>query len=162
MIVADEQLKHLVVQGLAALQAGSRIAAAATDEIENDAADEDLKAALRQGHDTAKRWSERIDSALQEAGEAPPSQNNPIMQAHHEVSKRIRGEAADDRSRDLGIVAAGQLALHYWIAAFGTLRTYAAKVGMTQTEQDLQKCVDEAKQADERHNEIAAKILQAV
>ena len=157
--MADEQLKQLVVQGLAALKSGSQVAAGATDEIENDASDEGLKAALRQGNDVSKQWSERIDRALQEAGEAQ-SQDNPILQAHYEVSKRIRGEAQDAQSRDLGIIAAGQLALHYWIAAFGTLRTYAAKLGMTQTEQDFQKCVDEAKQADEQHTELAAKIMQ--
>ena len=57
--------------------------------------------------------------AQREAGEAQ-TQDNPILQAHYEVSKRIRGEASDAQTRDLGIVAAGQLALHYWIAAFGT------------------------------------------
>lgn len=158
--MADEQLKQLVTQGLSALQAGSQVAARATDEIENDASDGELKSALRQGNDTARQWSERIDRALQEAG-GGEVQDNPILQAHFEVSKRIRGEAQDAQSRDLGIIAAGQLALHYWIAAFGTLRTYAGKLGMTQTEQNFQTCLDEAKQADKQYIELAAKILQA-
>lgn len=159
--MADEQLKQLVTQGLSALKAGGKVAAGATAEIENDASDEGLKQALRQGNDTSKQWMERIDRALQEAG-GGQEQDNPILQAHYEVSKRIRGQAPDAQSRDLGIIAAGQLALHYWIAAFGTLRTYAGKVGMSQTEHDMQKCLDEAKQADEQHNELASKIMQGV
>jgi hypothetical protein len=36
--MANEQLKQLISQGVAALKAGSKVAAAATDEIKNDAA----------------------------------------------------------------------------------------------------------------------------
>ncbi len=156
--MADEAIKTLVAQGLAALQAGSKVAERATSEISGDAKHPDLKAALDEGNRTSKQWSERINRAVQEAGGVQETEN-PILEAHYEVSRRIRREAKDDQSRDLGIVAAGQLALHYWIAAFGTLRTYAAKVGMTQTEQDMQACVEEAKQADKGHTELALRIM---
>ena len=81
------------------------------------------------------------------------------MEAHYKVSKKIRGEAQDDYSRDLGIIAAGQLALHYWIASFGTIGNYAAKGGMSQIEQDMKACLREAKEADEQHTAIAEQIL---
>jgi ferritin-like metal-binding protein YciE len=154
----NEQLKELIKQGLAALKAGSKVAAGATDEIQNDARDPQLKEALNQGNETSKQWVTRIDRALQEAGGAE-EQQNPILEAHYEVSKRIRQQAPDDFSRDLGIIAAGQLALHYWIASFGTLRTYAAQVGLSQTEQEMQTSLDEAKQADEQHNQIARQLM---
>ena len=81
------------------------------------------------------------------------------MEAHYEVSKQIRDAAPDAQVRDLGIIAAGQLALHYWIAAFGTLKAYAGKLGMTQTEQAMSQSVDEAKQADEQHTQLAARLM---
>ncbi len=158
--MANEQLKPLIQQGLAALKAGSRIAAGATAEIQNDARNPQLKAALDQGNDTSKQWQDRIERAIQEAGSGGEEQN-PILEAHYQVSQKIRQQAPDDTSRDLGIIAAGQLALHYWIAAFGTLRTYAGQAGLNQTEQDMQACLDEAKQADEQHNQIAAQIMGA-
>jgi ferritin-like metal-binding protein YciE len=158
--MANEQLKVLIQQGLAALKAGSHVAARATDEIQNDARNPHLKAALDQGNETSKQWSERIERAIQEAG-GEGEQQNPILEAHYQVSKKIRQQAPDDYSRDLGIIAAGQLALHYWIASFGTLRTYAGQAGLSQTEQDLQACLDEAKQADEQHTQIAEQIMGA-
>jgi len=158
--MADEQLKTLIQQGFAALKAGSAVAAAATSEIQNDARDPQLKSALEQGNETAKQWSERIDRALAEAG-GDGEQQNPILEAHYQVSKKIRQQAPDDHSRDLGIIAAGQLALHYWIASFGTLRTYAAKVGLTQTAQGMQACLEEAKQADKQHTELAEQIMSS-
>lgn len=156
----DDDLKTLVAQGLTAMKAGSKIAQDATQEIQDSASSPDLKQALEQGTNTSRQWSERIDRALQEAGGPKGEESNPILQAHHEVSRRIRQEATSDGSRDLGIVAAGQLALHYWIAGFGTIRNYAEKLGMTQTEADFRKCVEEAKQADDAHTALAEKMLR--
>ena len=158
--MANEQLKPLIQQGLAALKAGSKVAAGATAEIQNDAHNPQLKAALDQGSETSKQWATRIDRALQEAGGAG-EQQNPILEAHNQVSQKIRQQAPDDYSRDLGIIAAGQLALHYWIASFGTLRTYAAQAGMSQAAQELETCLNEAKQADEQHTTIAKQIMDA-
>ena len=158
--MANEQLRTLIQQGFAALKAGSQVAADATDEIQQDAHDPQLKAALKQGNETSKQWAARIDRALAEAG-GGGEQQNPILEAHYQVSKKIRQQAPDAYSRDLGIIAAGQLALHYWIASFGTLRTYAAQVGLTQVEQDMQTSLDEAKQADKQHTELAEQIMGA-
>ena len=158
--MADEQLKQLVAQGLSAMKAGGEVAAKATDEVENDATHPDLKAALQQGNQTAKQWTERLDRALGQMDAGGPGEN-PIMQAHVDVSRRIRSEATDANTRDLGIVASGQLALHYWIAAFGTIRTYAEKLGMDDVARDMQTCLDGAKQADEAHNQIASQLMQA-
>ena len=156
--MANESLKTLVQQGLAALKAGSQVAAKATADIQQDAKNPQLKSALDQGNETSKQWATRIDRALQEAG-GGGQQENPVLEAHFEVSKKIRQQAPDDYSRDLGIIAAGQLALHYWIASFGTLRTYAAQAGLQQTQQDMQSSLDEAKRADEQHTQLAEQIM---
>lgn len=154
----NEQLKPLIQQGLAAMKAGSKVAAGATAEIQNAARNPRLREALEQGSQTSKQWATRLDQALAEAG-GGGEQQNPIMAAHYEVSRKIRQQAPDDYSRDLGLIASGQLALHYWIAAFGTMRTYAGQAGMSQTEQQMQTCLDEAKQADEKHTQIAEQIM---
>lgn len=154
----DDALKTLVAQGLAAMKNGGKVAAAATDEIRNDARHPDLKAALEQGNQTSQRWTQRIDQALQQVG-GSGEQKNPVLEGLYEVSRQIRQQAPDDASRDLGIVANGQLALHYWIAAFGTIRAYAEKLGQGETAGAMQACLDEAKAADERHNEIARTIM---
>lgn len=134
------------------------MAAKATDEILNDAKHPELKAALQEGNETAKKWAQRIEQALAEVGGAE-SQNNEILEAHYRVSKEIRAKAESDTTRDLGIIASGQMALHYWIASFGTVASYAASAGLTETEQNLKTSVQEAKQADDRHTDIAQRIL---
>lgn len=158
--MADDDLKRLVAQGLTAMRAGCEVAKGATQEIQDDARDPALKQALEQGSQASQQWAQRIDQALGEAGGPTGGNDNPVLEAHYEVSKRIRGQAPDDRSRDLGIIANGQLALHYWIAAFGTMRNYAEKLGMSEAAQGFRQSLDEAKQADQKHNEIAEQLLQ--
>jgi ferritin-like metal-binding protein YciE len=155
--MADE-LKTLVAQGLQALKAGGEVAKRATAEIQGDASDPGLKSALQASNKTAEGWAQRVQEAVRDAGPAEDT-GNPILEAHYEVSKKIRQKAPDAITRDLGIIAAGQLALHYWIAAFGTLRTYTAKAGMMSVQGSMQACLDEAKQSDERYNDVALKIM---
>ena len=156
--MANESLKTLIQQGLAAMKEGSKIAAEATDDLQDDVTNSQLKAALEQGNQQAKQWATRIDRSFEAAG-GEGDEENLILEAHYKVSKKIRGEAEDDYSRDLGIIASGQMALHYWIAAFGTIGSYAAQSGLSQVAQDMQACLDEAKQADEHHTTIAKQIL---
>ena len=155
-----EALKELIKGGLAAQQAGSKVAAKATDDIQDDATDAELKALLERGNDTAKQWKQRIEQAIEEVG-GVDDQDNEILEAHYEVSKKIRGQAEDDQTRDLGIIASGQLALHYWVASFGTVASYAKAAGLTQTAQNLHQSVEDAKQADEQHTTLAKRLLAA-
>ena len=154
----DQELKTLVSLGLQAMKAGGEVAKKATADIEKDASHPELKAALQAGNKTSEQWAQRITQAMQEVP-ATPDEGNPVLEALFQVSQKIRQKAPDNTTRDLGIVAAGQLALHYWIASFGTLRTYASQAGMTQTEQSMQTCLDEAKQADQQHTKIAEALL---
>lgn len=142
------------------MKAGGKTAAAATSEIQNDARNADLKSALEAGSSVSKQWAERIDQALQDAG-GGGEQKNPVVEALYEVSKMIRQQAPDDMSRDLGIIANGQLALHYWIAAFGTMHAYMSKLGMDRAKAAMESCLKEAKEADEQHNGLAQRIMGA-
>ena len=159
--MADQELKHLVKQGLGAQKAGSRIAAEHINDIIADASNPQLKQALEQGKATSKQWADNIDAALKEVagnGDAG-ADDNPVIQAHGEVARRIRSEAKDEYSRDLGIIASGQLALHYWIASFGTMHAYGEQLGMSTMADRMGQMVQEAKRADEEHTRIAQQIM---
>ena len=96
---------------------------------------------------------------MQEAG-ASGSNDNPVIDAIYEVSKKARQAASeDDQARDLGIIASGQLALHYWIAAFGTMGNYLGQMGLGDSAGAMSRSVDEARAADEAHTKIANQIL---
>ena len=156
----NDALKTLVAQGLTAMKAGSHVAAQATAEIRNDARHPELKAALETGNKISQEWAQRIEQALREVGDGGGEAKNPVMEGLYEVSRMIRRQAPDDTARDLGIIANGQLALHYWIAAFGTIRTYAAYIGADETARAMQASLDEAKEGDAAHTAIAQRIME--
>ena len=162
--MVNEDVRTLMAQGLHAFRAGGEVAQAAISEIHHDASDPELLAELQESNRTSEQWAQRVERATREVGfsEEPSDANdNLIVEAHLETSRRLRRNAPDDLSRDLGIIAMHQVALHYWIAAFGTLRTYARSVGMSRTVQDMQACLDEARQADQQSTDRAIKLLAA-
>ena len=152
----QDKLQELIRTGLPALKAGARIAAAEGALINQSATDPELKSPV--GNDLTKEWGARIDRAMQEAGSSAEG-DNPIVEAHYQTAKYIRDAAPDDQTRDLGIIAAGQLALHYWIAAFGSMAAYAKQAGLDQTAREMSQSVDEAKLADEGLTQVATRIM---
>ena len=70
-------------------------------------------------------------------------------------------QSTDATSRDLGIVACGQIGLHYWISTFGTIGNYARQLGMEDIAHHMKTSSDEAKQADEQLTAIAEELLHA-
>lgn len=157
----NEQLKQLIKNGFAAMKTGSETAAKSTDAIMDAAHDSKLKAALDKSNDIAKKWSERIEKGLQESG-ATEQRENPIIDGVGKVSKNILDSTQESYSRDLGIIAAGQLAIHYWIAAFGTMQSYAGEAELDETEKAMKACVKEAKEEDEEYTKIAEDLLSKV
>ncbi len=155
-----DTLRHLTHQGLQAVQAAGAIGAKATQEIEPHATAPELKEFLRRGSEQARTWTDRVAQAQQMVHGTREGGDNPIMRAHHEVAHRIMEHAQDPLERDLGIIAAGQLALHYYIAAYGTLASYTKRAGETEAASLLKQCSDEAKKWDEEHSELAKRLME--
>jgi ferritin-like metal-binding protein YciE len=64
-------------------------------------------------------------------------------------------EDFDDTTMDACLIAAGQRAEHYEIAAYGTLVAWAQAMGHTEAAKLLQKTLDEEKAADKKLSGLA-------
>lgn len=155
----ENDLKELVKNGLQAQKAATQLGDDAAAEVAADATDPELKSLLSQGSESAKTWERRLTEALQKMGVDDSPRENEIIQAHYSVSKKIRAEAKSPEARDLGIIASGQLVMHYYIAGFGTLASYADRLGENETKSLVGSLLDEAKQADEAMTALAKKLL---
>lgn len=72
-----------------------------------------------------------------------------------EEGKSIMDEDFDDTTRDACLIAAGQRAEHYEMAAYGTLIAWARAMGHTEAVDLLQQTLDEEKAADEKLSGLA-------
>ena len=156
---ASGDVKTMLQDAIMAVQAASASGKAATVKIEEQATDPALKELLQQGSKHAASWEERLSTASRQLGGAQPgAQDNPIVDAIQHVGGKIIGKATDATARDLGIIASGQLALHYYIAAFGTMAAYAKMLGMEEVAQSLHTCLQEARKGDELYTELPGKV----
>jgi ferritin-like metal-binding protein YciE len=72
-----------------------------------------------------------------------------------EEGKSIMEEEFDDAAMDACLIAAGQRAEHYEMAAYGTLVAWANAMGHMEAADLLQQILDEEKAADEKLSAIA-------
>ena len=72
-----------------------------------------------------------------------------------EEGKALMEEDFDDATLDAGLIAAGQRAEHYEIAAYGTLVAWAKTMGHTNAAALLQENLDEEKVANDKLSELA-------
>lgn len=71
------------------------------------------------------------------------------MEGLIDEGQKIMAENLSADVMDAAIIAGNQKIEHYEIAAYGTARTYAQHLGLTQVAQLLQQTLDEEKRADE-------------
>ena len=156
---ASADVKTMLQDAIMAVQAAGEAGKHATMKIQEQASDAGLKELLQHGSKHAEAWAERLSDASAKVGGAQSqTPGNPIIDAIQQVGGKIISKAADPIARDLGIIASGQLALHYYIAAFGTMASYAQMLGMADVAQSLHTCLEEAKKGDERYTELASKL----
>src|SRR6185503_10033929 len=72
-----------------------------------------------------------------------------------EEGKSIMEEDFDEATCDASLIAAGQRAEHYEMAAYGTLVAWARVMGHTEVADLLQQTLDDAKAADEKLSSLA-------
>jgi len=72
-----------------------------------------------------------------------------------EEGKSIMEEDFDDATMDACLIAAGQRAEHYEMAAYGTLVAWARAMGHSEAADLLQETLDEEKAADEKLSRLA-------
>ena len=72
-----------------------------------------------------------------------------------EEGKSIMEEDFDDATMDACLIAAGQRAEHYEMAAYGTLVAWAQAMGHDEAAELLQETLDEEKAADEKLSALA-------
>lgn len=155
----EELLRHLTKQGIQAVQAACKMGQEATKKVEGMVTAPELKEHLQKGNEYSRQWTERLSQVQQMTHGTNEEGDNPIIRAHQEVADRIAEHAKDPKERDLGLIASGQLALHYYIAAFGTLASYVDAMGEKEAASLLKQCADEAKQGDEGYTKLAKGML---
>jgi len=86
---------------------------------------------------------ERIERIFSELGGSPRGKKCVGMEGLVEEGNELLQEFVDPDVLDAGLVAAAQKVEHYEIASYGTVRTWAERLGYNSAAQLLQQTLDE-------------------
>ncbi|MDB5667034.1 ferritin-like domain-containing protein [Cypionkella sp.] len=116
---------------------------------------EDLKAAFEKHRGETETHVERLAQVFELIGKRPQAKTCPaidgIIDEGEEVMESFKGSPA----LDAGLVAAAQAVEHYEMARYGTLRAWAACLGMTEAEELLSQTLEEEEATDESLTQLA-------
>lgn len=118
-----------------------------------------LKQAFQQHLEVTKRQQDRVAQILRSLDEDPGDETCQAMKGLVKEGQEIIGADGDDAVRDAGLIAAAQRVEHYEIAGYGTVRTFAERLGRQDDARLLDEILSEEKEADDLLNEIALSIV---
>ena len=97
----------------------------------------------------------RLEQVFESLGEKPRGKHCDGIAGIIEEGKSVMEEDFDDATMDACLIAAGQRAEHYEMAAYGTLIAWAQSMGHTEATNLLQEILDEEKAADKKLSSLA-------
>jgi len=150
-----ESLRELYVNQLQHLHSAETQITNALPKMIEKASDSQLKRALDTHLQETKGHVARLEQILRsEEGDVESKKNKGIAALITEGEDLIK-DASDDSVRDAGIIAAAQRVEHYEMASYGTVRTFAEILGLTEQANLLEKTLEEEKHADALLTQIA-------
>jgi ferritin-like metal-binding protein YciE len=115
----------------------------------------DLKAAFEAHLEETRNQIDRLDRVFEALDEKPRGKHCEGIAGIVEEGKAIMEEDFDEATMDACLIAAGQRAEHYEMAAYGTLVAWAQAMGHDEVVDVLQEILDEEKAADEKLSALA-------
>ena len=97
----------------------------------------------------------RVEEVFRMHGEKPKAVTCPAIDGIVTEAEEIMGEASDPEVLDAAALAAAQAVEHYEIARYGTLKTWAAELGLKEAVKLLDATLAEEKKTDETLTRLA-------
>ena len=116
---------------------------------------EELRAAFEKHEAETEDQVARLEQIFAEMGEAPRGKNCPAILGIIEEGQEIMKEYKGNPALDAGLLSAAQAVEHYEISRYGTLKTWAAELGLQKSVMLLDETLKEEKATDVALTELA-------
>jgi len=119
----------------------------------------ELKAAFQQHHEQTLNHVKRLQSVFGALNKTAEAKTCEAMKGLIEEGQEMVNAKGDEDVRDAALIAAAQRVEHYEIAAYGSARTFAQRLGNAQAVSLLQQTLDEEKDTDKKLTQIAERSI---
>jgi ferritin-like metal-binding protein YciE len=120
-----------------------------------------LRSAFEKHHDETEGQIERLERVFELLGKPARGKKCDAIEGILDEGKEIMEEYEDTPALDAGLLAAAQAVEHYEISRYGTLKTWAGKLGMKDAVKLLDETLAEEKKTDDTLTKIAVTAVNA-
>jgi ferritin-like metal-binding protein YciE len=157
--MAMNSLKDLYVEQLRDLySAETQILKALPDMMER-ASHPELRSGFEMHRDQTQQQVQRLEQIFSDLGENPQGHHCDGMEGLLKEGREMLQEQGDSGVIDAGIIASAQRVEHYEIAGYGTVRSFAERLGMDEHARLLQQTLDEEGETDKKLTRIAEQVV---
>jgi len=154
-----DSLEKLFVEELKDTYNAEKQLTKALKKMAKGAADPTLSKAFETHLAETERQIERLEQVFESIDMAPRGKTCEGMKGIIAEGNEMMGEDGEDEVKDAALIASAQRVEHYEIAAYGTLRHYAERLGYTKAEKLRAETLEEEKATDEKLNKIAKQLV---
>ena len=119
------------------------------------ASNPDLKRGFTEHERQTRKQVDRLDRIFKDLGKSPRGKKCVGMEGLIEEGNELIKEKPDRDVLDAGLISKAQHVEHYEIAGYGTVRTWAEKLGYDEHAELLQQTLQEEEQTDRKLTELA-------
>jgi ferritin-like metal-binding protein YciE len=120
-----------------------------------------LRTAFEKHHDETEGHVERLEEVFELIGKPARGKKCDAIEGILDEGKEVMEEYEDTPALDAGLLAAAQAVEHYEISRYGTLKSWAEKLGMKDAVKLLDQTLAEEKKTDETLTKIAVSAVNA-
>ena len=157
-----ENLKELLVEELKDLYSAEKQIVKALPKIIRGASSAELKAAIEEHLTVTKAQVTRLEEVFSHLDEKPKAKHCKGMQGLLEEGAECLQEEEKGALRDLQLIGAAQRVEHYEVAAYGTAKAMAEKLGVSEAVELLNETLQEEEEADKKLTEVAESLYEEV
>jgi ferritin-like metal-binding protein YciE len=118
-----------------------------------------LKSAFEEHLRQTQNQVSRLEQVFQHLGKSAQTKTCEAMKGLIEEDSEIISGAGDPNVEDAALIAAAQRVEHYEIAAYGTARTFAQRLGKSEAARLLQQTLDKEAETDKKLTALAEKAI---
>jgi ferritin-like metal-binding protein YciE len=153
-----QNLRELLVEELKDLYSAEKQIVKALPKIARGAASEALKGAITEHLEITKVQVTRLEEVFGHLEEKPKAKHCKGMEGLLQEGAESLEEEDKGTLRDLQLIGAAQRVEHYEVAAYGTAKAMAEKLGLSEVVDLLAETLSEEEEADKRLTEVAEEL----
>ncbi|WP_347919812.1 DUF892 family protein [Paracoccus marcusii] len=159
--MAEQTLDTLFHETLKDIYYAERKIGNALRKMARAAQDPELKAAFQTHEQETQAQYERLSEVFDALGKRPTGKTCDAIEGIIAEAQEIMEEFKGSPALDAGLLAAAQAVEHYEIARYGTLKAWAAQLGLADAERLLDQTLQEETATDEILTGLAETVINA-